>query len=51
LLNAGIDAIYSYAGADIPNRWLENFILASRLFAEAEVKYDTIDPNSYPEES
>jgi dCMP deaminase len=51
LLNAGIDSVYSYAGADIPNRWLENFILASRLFAEAEVKYDTIDPDSYPEES
>jgi len=45
LINAGITSVFSYAGADIPTRWLENFILASKLLAEAGVNYNTIDIN------
>jgi dCMP deaminase len=43
LINAGINAVYSYAGAEIPERWLVNFILASKILAEAGVEYKTID--------
>jgi len=43
LINAGISSVFSYAGASIPDRWLENFILASKLLAEANVNYQTID--------
>lgn len=46
LINAGINSIYSYAGSEIPDRWLANFILASKILAEAGVNYQTIDvPN------
>ena len=43
LINAGINSVYSYAGAEIPDRWLTNFILASKILAEAGVSYETID--------
>lgn len=43
LINAGIKHVYVCGGSEIPTRWLENFILASRLFAEAGVTYDTVD--------
>jgi dCMP deaminase len=43
LINAGINTVYSYAGAKIPERWLVNFILASKILAEAGVEYKTID--------
>lgn len=45
LINAGIDAIYVDGGSTVPERWLENFILASRILAEAGVEYHTIDPH------
>lgn len=47
LINAGITSVYSYAGADIPERWLTNFILASKILAEANVSYQTIDVPSH----
>lgn len=43
LINAGITKVCSYAGADIPERWLVNFILASKILAEAGVEYETVD--------
>ena len=46
LINAGINAIYVDGGSEIPDRWLENFILASKILAEAGVEYHTIDPTS-----
>ena len=46
LINAGINAIYVDGGAQIPERWLPNFILASKLLEEAGVHYSTIDPDS-----
>jgi dCMP deaminase len=42
LINAGIDAVFSYNGSPVPERWLENFILAGRLLTEAGVEYNTI---------
>lgn len=47
LINAGITAVYVAGGSVIPDRWLSNFILASKLLAEAGVKYTVIDA-SYP---
>jgi dCMP deaminase len=44
LINAGIDSVYVSTANDIPTRWLSNFILASKLLAEAGVEYHTIDP-------
>lgn len=46
LINAGVTSVFSDGGAPIPERWLKNFILASKLLAEAGVDYQTIDPNS-----
>jgi len=43
LINAGIDSVYVSTANDIPTRWLSNFILASKLLAEAGVEYKTID--------
>ena len=43
LINAGIDSLYVSTANDIPTRWLENFILASKMLAEAGVEYQTID--------
>lgn len=43
LINAGITKVCSYAGADIPERWLLNFILASKILAEAGVEYETVE--------
>jgi dCMP deaminase len=43
LINAGIDSVYVSTANDIPTRWLSNFILASKLLAEAGVDYQTID--------
>ena len=43
LINAGIDSVYVSTANDIPTRWLSNFILASKLLAEAGVEYQTID--------
>jgi dCMP deaminase len=43
LINAGITAVYVDGAAEVPTRWLENFILASKILAEAGVEYHTID--------
>lgn len=44
LINAGIESVYVSTKQDVPTRWLDNFILASKLLAEAGVEYNTIDP-------
>ena len=44
LINAGITSIYVAGGSIVPDRWLDNLILASKLLAEAGVSYTTIDP-------
>ena len=43
LINAGIREVYYPACNEIPARWLENFIVAAKLLAEAGIKYDAID--------
>ena len=45
LINAGIESVFVNGGAEIPTRWLDNFIIASKLLAEAGVSYSTIDPS------
>jgi dCMP deaminase len=45
LINAGIQSVFVNGNVKIPTRWLENFILASKLLAEAGVSYSTIDPS------
>lgn len=45
LINAGITAVYVSGGSSIPDRWLQNFILASKMLAEAGVHYQVIDPS------
>lgn len=42
LINAGIKAVYVHGDEQIPDRWLQNFIAASKLLAEAGVHYETI---------
>ena len=44
LINAGIDSVYVSTANEIPTRWLQSFILASKMLAEAGVEYHTIDP-------
>jgi dCMP deaminase len=46
LINAGITAVYVDGAAEVPTRWLQNFILASKILVEAGVEYQTIDPNA-----
>jgi dCMP deaminase len=43
LINAGVTAVCVLTNPVIPDRWLKNFILASKLLAEAGVAYQTID--------
>jgi len=43
LINAGIDSVYVSTANEIPTRWLQSFILASKMLAEAGVEYHTID--------
>lgn len=45
LINAGIREVYVSGGSIVPDRWLDNFILASKLLAEADVHYRVIDPS------
>jgi dCMP deaminase len=45
LINAGIQSVFVNGSVEIPTRWLDNFILASKLLAEAGVSYNTIDPS------
>jgi dCMP deaminase len=44
LINAGIKEVYVMGGSEVPKRWLDNFILASRLLAEAGVLYQVLEP-------
>lgn len=43
LINAGIKEVFSYGGSEIPTRWLQNFITASKLLSEAGVEYSVIN--------
>lgn len=45
LINAGITAVYVAGDSIIPDRWLDNFVLAGKMLAEAGVHYQTIDPS------
>lgn len=45
LINAGITAVYVSGGSIVPDRWLDNMILASKMLAEAGVHYQVIDPS------
>ena len=45
LINAGITSVYVAGGSIIPDRWVQNFILASNILAEAGVEYKVIDPS------
>ena len=42
LINAGIDSVFIAGNSIVPDRWLQNFILASNMLAEAGVKYSVI---------
>jgi len=43
LINAGIKDVYVKSCKDIPERWLENFILASKLLEEAGIPLVAVD--------
>ncbi len=45
LVNAGIKNVVVSGKNEIPKRWLDNFIAASKLLREAGVEYVTIDPS------
>lgn len=50
LVNAGVTTIYVAGdGSIIPDRWLNNFILASNILAEAGVGYKVIDSSQPPQ--
>lgn len=44
LINAGIREVYVTADSIIPDRWLDNMILAANLLKEAGVLLTTLDP-------
>jgi dCMP deaminase len=44
-INAGIKSVFVAGTSIIPDRWLDNFALASKLLAEAGVQYTVIDPS------
>ena len=43
LINAGVTEVYVSARGKIPERWLDNFLLAAKLFEEAGVRLQMID--------
>jgi len=45
LINAGIKGVYVKGGSIIPDRWLDNLIVASNLLAEAGILYRVLDPS------
>lgn len=45
LINAGIREVYVTADTLIPDRWLENMILAANLLKEAGILLETLDPS------
>lgn len=44
LINAGIKNVYVKSWDTVPSRWIENFILSSKLLEEAGVPLVSIDP-------
>lgn len=44
LINAGIKNVYVKSCDAVPSRWIENFILSSKLLEEAGVPLVSIDP-------
>jgi len=44
LINAGIKEVYVTADSIIPDRWLDNMILAANLLTEAGILLETLDP-------
>ena len=44
LINAGIKNVYVKSCDAVPSRWIENFILSSKLLEEARVPLVSIDP-------
>ena len=45
LINAGIREVYVTADSLIPDRWLDNMILAANLLEEAGILLTTLDPS------
>jgi len=45
LINAGIREVYVTADTLIPDRWLDNMILAANLLKEAGILLTTLDPS------
>ena len=45
LINAGIREVYVTADSLIPDRWLDNMILAANLMKEAGILLTTLDPS------
>lgn len=45
LINAGIREVYVTADTLIPDRWLDNMILAANLLKEAGILLETLDPS------
>lgn len=44
LINAGIKNVYVKSWDTVPSRWIENFILSSKLLEEAGVPLVSVDP-------
>jgi dCMP deaminase len=44
LINAGIKEVYVINGRHIPQRWVDNFQLASKILYEAGVHFQALDP-------
>ena len=45
LINAGIKEVYVTADSLIPDRWLDNMVLAANLLKEAGILLETLDPH------
>ena len=45
LINAGIKEVYVTTDSLIPDRWLDNMVLAANLLKEAGILLETLDPH------
>ena len=45
LINAGIKEVYVTTDSLIPDRWLDNMVLAANLLKEAGILLETLDPS------
>ena len=45
LINAGIKEVYVTTDSLIPDRWLDNMVLAANLLREAGILLETLDPH------